>query len=104
MLGLCYLGAVICRSNSFRFFMLVLLMAAQLYAIAHAVEHGIGEHEHESLPCVYVAANDHDQDGIIPPRMAVAMAVVKERSRDLSVDHTRYDSDFIVPPSTGPPL
>ncbi len=100
--SLCYFVTVMFRSNSIRLFMLALLTAAQLLAIAHAAEHGVGEHEHEGVQCVYGTAND-ENNGVIPSSMAAAIVAESVHSLVPFLDHSKPTSDSFLPPATGPP-
>ncbi len=92
------------RSHSFRLVALALLTAAQLHAIAHAAEHGVGEHEHEGVLCVYGAANDDDFDAVLPASVSVCFVVETERGQVPSFEHIGLVTHCIAPPATGPPL
>ncbi len=91
------------RSHSFRLAVLALLAAAQLHAIAHAAEHGVGEHEHEGVQCVYGTANDDDFDGVPPSGMAAAILVERAGTVVVCRYYNSLASDSVLPPATGPP-
>ncbi|MDJ0911127.1 MAG: hypothetical protein QNI99_18235 [Woeseiaceae bacterium] len=92
------------RSHSVRLVALALLTAAQLHAIAHAAEHGVGEHEHEGVQCVYGTANDDDSDALLPASVSEGFDVDAQRDHVPIFEYIGFVTDCIAPPATGPPL
>ena len=91
------------RIISARYLALALLAAAQLSIAVHAAEHGVGQHTHDGVPCLYGATNDNDTDAT-PPHGIAALGVNKNGiDREACVDLVDATSDLRIPPATGPP-
>lgn len=87
-----------------RYLAVALLVIAQLSVTLHAAEHGVGQHAHDGVPCLYGATNDDDvlapppSAEIHQPVVCSAARPAAERIVDLSEAGAR------LPPATGPPI
>ena len=91
------------RFVSMRTFAVALLAAAQLGAALHAAEHGVGEHEHDGVTCVYGAVNDDDVLAP-PPSAATPRLLNRSGSFPTAEQDTQTSSTGVtLPPATGPP-
>ena len=80
------------------------VLLGQFFAIAHAAEFGVHEHEHDGVLCFSII-ND-DQDGLITPAAPMLSAVAAEASQALAwlpKPVAPFRSRVIRPPPTGPP-
>ena len=86
-----------------RYLALALLVAAQLSVASHAVEHGVGQHEHDGIPCLYGMPNEDDSHESSPPAITEVTVGKSDADGAVCVDVPRSTSDLGVPPATGPP-
>jgi hypothetical protein len=82
---------------------IALLLAGQLFSIAHAAEFGTIPHEHNGVVCL--AALNNEQDEFLPP---YELAPPSFNSQTIAENSPhRFDpakrSSAILPPATGPP-
>ncbi len=81
-----------------------MLVIAQLSITLHAAEHGVGQHAHDGVPCLYGATNDDDVLGsppsvVIPKRIDTHSDELTAAEQVIDVSETGAR----LPPATGPP-
>ncbi|MCG8449751.1 MAG: hypothetical protein MI725_09255 [Pirellulales bacterium] len=86
-----------------RYLAIALLVVAQLSITLHAVEHGVGQHAHSGVPCLYGATNDDDV--LAPPPSAASTQPVTYSAAYPAAGPIAEVSETGVrlPPATGPP-
>lgn len=87
-----------------RYFAIALLVLAQLSITLHAAEHGVGQHAHDGVPCLYGVTNDDDV-AAPPPANPQPQPFIRSAAIPLTgpiID--RSGAGVLLPPATGPPV
>ena len=98
-----YVMLLITRHNWVLRLGLVLLLAGQVFSVAHASEHGPIPHEHDGIACIAILTDE--QDGLVPTANLTAsvfialVTSVHQAAKDAPLKRLRS----ILPPPTGPP-
>ena len=87
-----------------RWLAIAVLLIAQLSVTLHAHEHGVGQHAHDGIPCLYGATNDDD---VLAPPPSLTLFQADSRATGLNTAASVSLLPAIVvglPPATGPPI
>lgn len=82
---------------------IAILLCAQLSISWHAAEHGVGQHVHDGVTCVFGLTDDDDTG--LPPRPLGSLANARvELDCSIFSSAAHLDLSLRVPPATGPPV
>jgi hypothetical protein len=87
-----------------RYLPIAVLVIAQLSVTLHASEHGVGQHAHDGVPCLYGLTNDDD---VLAPPPSVPTPQLVSFSSSCPISSGTVESadcGFLLPPATGPPI